>query len=116
MRSASSITERMPRSSMSRMVNTSTPARRMFSFVGIHVANTNEHAILRPHLGRKVVNVSQFRRPQAHDRGQRHAVHVAAGRGFGGIHVAVRVDPEQPDFVVLAPVKLSYARYRTGGH
>ena len=42
-------------------------------------------------------------------RGERHAVHVAARRGVGRVHVGVRVDPEQTDLLLLPPVELGHA-------
>ena len=41
-------------------------------------------------------------------------MHVAAGRGLGRVHVAVRVDPDQPDLLILLAVELGHARDRSG--
>ena len=48
-------------------------------------------------LGDQPADARQLRRFRAEQRGERHAVHVAAGRGRRRVHVAVRVDPEQAD-------------------
>ena len=39
---------------------------------------------------------------------------IAAGRGVGGVHVGVGVDPEEADFLVLAAVELGDAGDRAG--
>ena len=54
--------------------------------------------------------------PQTHERGERHAVYVAAGRGFRGIDVGVGVDPDQADRLVLSAVELGDAGDRAGCH
>ena len=95
---------------MSRMVKTPMPARtHVFLLDRVDVAHADQHAVLRFHLGREVENVAEFRRPQAHHRGQRHAMHVAAGRRFGRVDVGVRVDPDQADVLVLAAIKFGDA-------
>ena len=43
-------------------------------------------------------------------------MHVAAGRGFGGIDVGVGVDPDQADGLILAAVELGDAGNRPGCH
>ena len=40
---------------------------------------------------------------RSEQRGERHAVDVAAGAGIGRVHVAVRVDPEQAEASALPP-------------
>ena len=117
MRSASSITVRMPRSSMSRMVKTPMPAlHHIFLFHRVNVAHAHQHAILRLHLGGKIEDVCQFRRPQPQQRGQRHAMHVSAGRRVRRVDVGVRVDPDQAHLLILPAVKFGDARHRSGGH
>ncbi len=49
-------------------------------------------------------------RAQAEQRGQRHAVHVARGRGLRGIDVGVGIDPDNADLLVLAAVELGDTR------
>ena len=65
-------------------------------------------------FGREVEDVAEFGGPKSHDGGQGHAVHVAAGRGLGRIDVAVRVNPEQSDLLVLPAIEFGNARYRSG--
>ena len=48
-------------------------------------------------------------RPQPQQRGQRHAVHVARGRGLRGVDVGVGVDPEHADLLLLAAIELRHA-------
>ncbi len=118
MRSASSITVRMPRSSMSRMVKTSIPVRRMFSFSAMSTSRTaDQHAVFRPHLRRPVVQLGQrVQSAQSHQRSQRHAVDIARGRGLRRVDVRVRVNPDQPDVLPLAPVVLGHPAHRAGGN
>src|SRR5262249_44987818 len=78
-------------------------------FVGVHVTNADQHTIFRTDLGRKVVDIGQFAGAKAHDGGQRHTVHVAAGRSLRSIDVAVGVNPKQADFLVLAAIEVGYA-------
>ena len=47
---------------------------------------------------------------------QRHAVDIAAGRGLGRVHVAVGVNPDQSDLLVLAAIKLGHACHRSRRH
>ena len=53
--------------------------------------------------------------PQAEQRGQRHAVHVAGGRGLRRVDVGVGIDPEHADLLALAAVELGHAGDRAGG-
>src|SRR5208283_5212627 len=84
----------------------------VFFFKVVDVADADEHAILRPHFGREIVDLAKLNGRKSHKRGERHAVHVAARRRVGRVHVGVSVDPEQPDFLVLAAVELGHARHR----
>ncbi len=88
----------------------------VFFFKAVHVADADEHTIFRLYFGREVVNVAEFDGRKAHDRGERHAVDVAAGRRIRRVHISVSVDPEKSDFLVLAPVELGHAGYRTSRH
>ena len=54
-------------------------------------------------------------RPQAQQRGQRHAVHVARGRGVRRVDVGVGVDPEHADLLALAAIELRHAGDGAGG-
>src|SRR6266849_5926602 len=65
----------------------------VFFFKVIDVADADEHAIFRLYFGREVVDVAEFDGRKAHERGERHAVDVAAGGRVGGVHVGVSVDP-----------------------
>src|SRR6266478_6091932 len=85
----------------------------VFFFKAVHVADADEHTIFRLYFGREVVDVAEFDRRKAHDRRERHAVDVAAGRRVGSIHVGVGVDPEEADFLALAAVELGHARHGT---
>src|ERR1051326_4166669 len=84
-------------------------AMNVFFLYRVNVADADQHAIFRLDLGREIEDVPQFRGPQAHQRGERHAVHVAAGRGIGSVDVGVRVDPDQAHALVLAAVELGDA-------
>ena len=82
-------------------------AANVLALVFVHVADADQHTIFRPHLGTEAIHVAEWRVEQPHDGTERHAMNVAAGRGFGRVDVAVGVDPQQPDALVLATVKLS---------
>jgi hypothetical protein len=75
-------------------------------FMYVNIADTNQHAVLRRDLRTPVVDIGQLGRTEAHDRAKRHPVHVPAGRRPRRIDVAVRVEPDQPNLLVLAAVKL----------
>src|SRR6201987_1894984 len=77
-----------------------------FFFMGVYIADADQHAIFRMHLRRKVKDVAQFSGTETHDGGERHAVDVAAGRGLRRIHVTVSIDPYQSNFLVLPAIKL----------
>src|SRR5208282_858919 len=57
----------------------------VFLFEVVDVANADEHAIFRLHFGGEVVDLAKFERRKAHKRGERHAVHVAAGGRVGRV-------------------------------
>ena len=89
-------------------------AENVFFFRGVHIAHAHQHAIFRRDFRRKSENIGEIRRPQAGDGRQRHAVNVAAGRSLRRIHVAVRVNPDEPCFLVLPPVEFGDAGHATG--
>src|SRR5512146_649389 len=72
----------------------------------VYVAHPDHDAVVRRHLGAPAVQIGEFRRTQAHDGGQGHAVHVAAGRTLRRVDVAVRVHPDQADFLPPPAVEL----------
>src|SRR5215831_5746851 len=86
----------------------------VFFLVGVDVADANQHAVFRTDLGREIVDVGEFRRPKAHDGAERHTVDVATGRRFGGVDIAVGVDPDQADALVLPTVKFGDSGDRAG--
>ncbi len=71
----------------------------------IDVADAHQGAIFRAHFGAEAVEIGERRMEQSHDGAERHAVHVAAGRSFGRVDVAVRVDPHQADALISAAIK-----------
>ena len=94
-------------------MRTSTPDfADVFFFKVVDVADADEHAILRPHFGREVVDLAKLNGRKAHERGEWHAVDVAARRRVGRVHVGVSVDPEQSDFLVPAAVELGHPGHR----
>ena len=52
-------------------------------------------------LRREPADARELRRLRPEERGQRHAVHVAADRGRRRVHVAVRVHPYEAQRLVL---------------
>ena len=78
-------------------------------FEVIDIADADEDTIFRRHFWRKIVNLSQFSRRQAHDRGEGHAVHVATGRRLGRVHIGVSINPDQADFLFFAAVEFGDA-------
>ena len=110
---ASSITERRPRSSMSRMVNACTPDSRTCGLLHqIDVAQAHNHGIARapPWDGSRQVRPAPADPCRA--AGQRHAVDVAAGAGIRRVHVGVRVEPDQADLLFAAFAEVA----RDAGH
>ena len=77
------------------------PERRHHRRLGrVDAAGPDHHDVGRRQPGgsrRESADARQRLRPLPHDRGQRHAVEVAARRGLGGVGVGVSVDPQQPD-------------------
>src|ERR1019366_1527723 len=65
----------------------------VFFFEVVNIADADEHAIFRTHFGRKVVDPAEFDGRKAHERGERHAVDIAAEGRVGSVHVGVGVDP-----------------------
>src|ERR1700741_1906392 len=45
---------------------------------GVNITHTDQHTILRPHLGREVVDVRQITGPEPHQQSERHGVYIAA--------------------------------------
>ena len=60
----------------------------------VQVADADEHGVLRRHRG-AVADGGELARLLAEQRGQRHAVNVAALGRVGGVHVAVGVHPDE---------------------
>src|SRR5579864_6225430 len=83
---------------------------------GIDIAYAHQDTVFRLHFGREVVDVGEFRRAQAQDRRQRHAVDIPARRGLRRVDVRVRVNPDQPHFLLLSPVKFRYTSHGSGSH
>ena len=75
-------------------------------FRRIHIADSDEHGILRRDLGRIPEDVAELFRAETEQRCERHAVHVAGRRCVRRVDVGVRVDPENADLLVLPPVEL----------
>src|SRR5262249_51819214 len=61
----------------------------------------------------EVIDARKIVLPKSEDRGQRHAMDVATWRSSGSIDVAVRIDPDQPDALLLLSIKLRDAAHRT---
>jgi hypothetical protein len=62
----------------------------------VQIANADEHRVGGMDLWGSPADSGQLRRLAAEQRGERHAVDVAAQRRGGRVHVAVRVDPQEP--------------------
>ena len=91
---ASSITARMPRSSISRMVKTSIPEALMFRARRRRRRGPTEHGPRASTLGGSRRGARGRVAQAQHDR-QRHAVDVARGLRLGRVHVAVGVEPDE---------------------
>jgi hypothetical protein len=91
-------------------------AAHIFFLNRVNVAHSHQHAVLRLHLGREIENIRKLTRTQPHKRGQRHPMHIATRRRFGSVDVSMRIDPDEPDPLVLPPVKLRHSRNRSRGH
>ena len=117
MRSASSITVRMPRSSMSRMVKTPMPARtNIFFFDGVDVAHAHQHAILRLHLGREVEDVasSDGHSPMMAASGMPCTLPLGEVSGvLMSVCASIQI---KSDSLVLTAIKFGNARDRAGSH
>ena len=61
------------------------------------------------HFRREPKDILERVRPQAHQRREWHAVHVATGRGVGCVDVRVGIDPDQPHLLPAAAVELGNA-------
>ncbi len=60
----------------------------------VEIPDADEHGVLGQHRRRRA-DRRELRRFLPEQRRERHAVHVAAGRRLGRVHVAVRVDPDE---------------------
>src|SRR5579871_5160195 len=56
--------------------------------------------------------VHQLRWTLAHAAGERHSMDIAAGARLRGVHIGMRVDPEQTNLPVALPVMGGYAGHR----
>ena len=113
--SASAAIAATPRRSMSFIVYMCTPELRTRSFSRSSRFRTPiERRILRQHGRRETADARQFRRLRTHQRRQRHSVHVATGGAGRCVHVAVRVNPEQPDGLLCRSNISSRGRDRAG--
>ena len=73
---------------------------------GVDIADADEHRVFRRDFGRIAEDVASGSGPEAQQRCERHAMHVARGRGVRGVDVGVRIDPDDADLLALAPVEL----------
>src|SRR5258706_12829681 len=83
-----------------------------FAFLGVGNASANDDDVAGFGLGLESAKIDQLGRAVAHDGGEGHAVDVSRGRGFGGVHVAVRVQPEVADLLFFLAEMVGDA----GGH
>ena len=60
----------------------------------VEIADADQHRVLRPDLRREAADLRELGGSRPEQRGERHAVHVAAERRRRRVHVAVRVHPD----------------------
>jgi hypothetical protein len=65
-------------------------------------------------FGEKAADARELRGLGPEDRRERHALDVAARRRARRVHVAVRVDPDETERLVLAPQEIRRGRDRAG--
>ncbi len=82
----------------------------------IHVAQPDNHRVLRRHLRLVPEHVRQLRGTDAHDASERHAVDVAARAALGRVHIGVRVEPDEPDLFAAHAEEARDAAHRSHGH
>ena len=68
-----------------------------FAFLGVEIAGTDDDDVAGLGFRFEAAEINQFGCAVTHDGGERHAVNVAGRRGFGRIHVAVRIEPDVAD-------------------
>src|SRR5258708_24770477 len=88
----------------------------LFFFPCVDIAHAYQNAVLALSFGEEVEDAGQFRRTEPENRGEWHAVHVAAGRSFGRIDVGMGVNPDESDLLLLLAIKLGHARNPAAGH
>src|SRR5579872_4795552 len=116
MRRASSITVRMPRSSISRMVKTSMPARRTFSFSIESMSRTpTSTQFSGGTFGEKLRMFASSGGPNPMIAAG-HAVNVTAGRAVWCVDIGVGVDPNETDLLILPAIKFCHARNSSRSH
>ena len=76
----------------------------------IKLTHADEHHVARLDLGVKAAEIDEFRRAVAHQRRQRHAVHVAGRRTVRRVHIAVGVEPDISDALFLLAIEAGDAR------
>ena len=84
----------------------------LFAFV--EIADADEDGVLGQHLRREAADPRQLGGLGAEQRRERHAVDVAAGRTRRRVHVAVRVDPDQADRLLLPADEIGRRGDRSG--
>ncbi len=88
----------------------------IFLFDGVDVAHSDQHAVLRLHLGREIKNVRQLSRSQVPWWPPEACRGRCRWASFRGVDVGMRVDPDQADFLILAAIKLGDASHRARGN
>ena len=81
----------------------------------VEIADADQHGVLGRHLRREAADARELRRLRSEQRGERHAVDVAAAGGRRRVHVAVRVHPDQAERLLVAPDEVRRGRDRSGG-
>ena len=76
----------------------------------IKIAQSYNRTPIGINLGTETAYPDKFSRTFAQDACQRHTVHISAYSGFRGIHIRVRIDPQQAKRSVL----MAHGGSRTG--
>ena len=67
----------------------------------VEVPDADQDGVRRQHLRRERADLRELGRLGTKQRRERHPMHVAGQRGCRRVHVAMRVDPQQPDRQLL---------------
>src|SRR5688572_1518183 len=86
-----------------------------FSFLLVHFTNADHNDAILWEFGREAENIHKLCRSIPKYRGHGHAVDIAAWGSLRGVHIRVRIEPQQSEAQIPSAKSFRHTGYRTDG-